>query len=455
MGPILVILAVFLFPGITQKFNRELTENSVTRLLDDHHFNQLLWLLHTKRKTIEKMPPARRVFYHYLEAEAYSGIGEFRLAEQCYTRMVKEAKQAKGENSPEYTTALFALATFYYRLGDRPKAERLAGEVARFNDAHAMPEGFQQATTLLQTDSVPVSLIPHLSPSEIRRRTKKVRKEYGDAHPFYADALRNEILLAINDADSARLHQLVDEQCQVIRRIIQRNFPFMSGHQQTYLFLKYRDDLDRVYQIQHLMPDAEWAGHCYANALFTKGLLLRSSNRLRNALSHQDDTTTLGKYDRWLERQRKIAYLALRKGPIARMRRLIEEEKAEREEKELAARTLEWQEAKLAVLQYSSERQSYEDQLELAYTAFSELTGIEERGFDTEAIPELPALSIPSMEELIAASTENSLEIQSLGGGVVPVDRHLLVIPPGEPHHLASVQVNGRKQFHGHSLHSQ
>ena len=110
MGPILVILAVFLFPGITQKFNRELTEKSVTRLLDDHHFNQLLWLLHTKRKTIEKMPPARRVFYHYLEAEAYSGIGEFRLAEQCYTRMVKEAKQAKGENSPEYTTALFALA---------------------------------------------------------------------------------------------------------------------------------------------------------------------------------------------------------------------------------------------------------------------------------------------------------------------------------------------------------
>ena len=345
MGPILVILAVFLFPGITQKFNRELTEKSVTRLLDDHHFNQLLWLLHTKRKTIEKMPPARRVFYHYLEAEAYSGIGEFRLAEQCYTRMVKEAKQAKGENSPEYTTALFALATFYHRLGDRPKAERLAGEVARFNDAHAMPEGFQQATTLLQTDSVPVSLIPHLSPSEIRRRTKKVRKEYGDAHPFYADALRNEILLAINDADSARLHQQVDEQCQVIRRIIQRNFPFMSGHQQTYLFLKYRDDLDRVYQIQHLMPDAEWAGHCYANALFTKGLLLRSSNRLRNALSHQDDTTTLGKYDRWLERQRKIAYLALRKGPIARMQRLIEEEKAEREEKELAARTLEWQEA--------------------------------------------------------------------------------------------------------------
>ena len=117
MGPILVILAVFLFPGITQKFNRELTENSVTRLLDDHHFNQLLWLLHTKRKTIEKMPPARRVFYHYLEAEAYSGIGEFRLAEQCYTRMVKEAKQAKGENSPEYTTALFALAAL--RSGSR------------------------------------------------------------------------------------------------------------------------------------------------------------------------------------------------------------------------------------------------------------------------------------------------------------------------------------------------
>ena len=79
-----------------------------------------------------------------------------------------------------------------------------------------------------------------------------------------------------------------------------------------------------------------------------------------------------------------------------------------------SADELEWQEAKLAVLQYSTERQSYEDQLELAYTAFSELTGIEERGFDTEAIPEIPALSIPSMEELIAASTENSLEIQSL-----------------------------------------
>ena len=75
---------------------------------------------------------------------------------------------------------------------------------------------------------------------------------------------------------------------------------------------------------------------------------------------------------------------------------------------------LELQETRLSVLQYSYERQLYRDQLDLAYTAFSELTGIENRNFETEEIPEIPELSFPDAHDLLEFSIGKNLTIQSL-----------------------------------------
>ena len=75
---------------------------------------------------------------------------------------------------------------------------------------------------------------------------------------------------------------------------------------------------------------------------------------------------------------------------------------------------LEEKEARLAVLQYAYERQAYEDDLELAYTVFSALTGISEKDFSTEEIPSIPQLSLPSPSELMKEHASSNLTIQSL-----------------------------------------
>ncbi len=347
MGPVLVCAAWFFFPDMVRGFNLRLTDTTCQRLLDDNHFNQLLWLLRTKRRTIEESSIQRKIFYRYMEAEAYSGIGEFRLAEQSYLRMVELAELSSGEESLEYMGALLSLATFYRRLGDTPKVERLAGQVVRFNQANEekVPELFRQTALLLWKDSVPRSTSTPLSRRETGKLTRKIRKDYGEEHPFYVDALNREIAFAWQDKDTSRVRELIDGQSRAIRGIINRDFLFMSAHQQTYLYRKYQKELARVYQIQHIAPTAEWAGHCYSDALFLKGLLLRSSHRFRSTLDNLNDTTLQEAYDRWLDRKREISFLATRKGVFSRVKRMIEEEKAERQEKELAAKVLDWREA--------------------------------------------------------------------------------------------------------------
>lgn len=347
LGTIYVTASRFLFPSITQALNQELTEKSVRQLLDKNYFNQLIWLLQTKQNTIDKMPSYKKSFYMYMEAEAYSGIGEFRLAEEIYLRMVDQTRLSMGKDSKEYIASLLSLAMFYHRLGDRPKAEQLSGQVIRFNQAHAdeMPESFKLAALLLQKDSVPQPLLPRLTREETHKLTRETRKDYGEEHPFYANALKKEIILAMADKDTLQVRELISEQTRVIHRLINRNFLFMSGHQQSYFHHKYQEDLMQTYQLQHIAPDAQWAGHCYNNALFLKGLLLRSSHRLRNTLDNLKDTTLRNEYDQWLARKQKISYLSTQKGPISKVKRISEEEKAEKQEKSLASRTLDWQEA--------------------------------------------------------------------------------------------------------------
>ncbi|KEJ86309.1 hypothetical protein HMPREF1002_00509 [Porphyromonas sp. 31_2] len=186
IGTICVCAVRFFLPDITNVFNQELTEKSAKQLLDKNYFNQVLWLLQTKRSTIERMPSEKQAFYLYVEAEAYSGIGEFRLAEQRYLRMVDQACLTAGKDSAGYMASILSLGMFYHRLGDRPKAEQLAGQVVRFNQAHTdkIPESFRIAALCLQKGSVSEPSLPPLNREETHQLTQATRKDYGEEHPF-------------------------------------------------------------------------------------------------------------------------------------------------------------------------------------------------------------------------------------------------------------------------------
>lgn len=70
--------------------------------------------------------------------------------------------------------------------------------------------------------------------------------------------------------------------------------------------------------------------------------------------------------------------------------------------------------AELDVLNYENSLAGYEARLELAYIAFSQLTGITSRDFETEEIPVLPALSFPDAVTLAALYSSNSTMLKSL-----------------------------------------
>ena len=68
----------------------------------------------------------------------------------------------------------------------------------------------------------------------------------------------------------------------------------------------------------------------------------------------------------------------------------------------------------LDVLNYENSLAGYEAQLELAYIAFSQLTEITSRDFETEEIPVLPELNLPGAGTLAALYSSNSTMLKSL-----------------------------------------
>ena len=70
--------------------------------------------------------------------------------------------------------------------------------------------------------------------------------------------------------------------------------------------------------------------------------------------------------------------------------------------------------AELDVLNYENSLAGYEARLELAYIAFSQLTGITSRDFETEEIPVLPKLNLPDAKTLEALYSSNSTMLKNL-----------------------------------------
>lgn len=177
----------------------------------------------------------------------------------------------------------------------------------------------------------------------IRQYLKETEKVTGTNHPLYAEALYNAIPFDMLEGNYEEAYQRITQNNRILNEQFDKNFIFMSERQQQFFHSKYHSSFDLAYALQQLSPQPEWADLCYNNALFVKGILLRSQNRFRNSLSQSGDTTLLSLYDQWISLKQSAASLKVSTNVVDRVKCHIKEEEAEKLAKELSLHTEDWQ----------------------------------------------------------------------------------------------------------------
>lgn len=172
---------------------------------------------------------------------------------------------------------------------------------------------------------------------------KETKKIVGTNHPLYAEALYSSILFDLLEKNYEKAYKHISQNNRILNEQFDKNFIFMSERQQQFFHSKYHSHFDLAYVLQQLSPQPEWVDLCYNNALFIKGLLLRSQNRFRNSLMQSGDTTLLSVYDQWISLKQTAASLKVSTSIVDRVKSHIKEEQAEKLAKELSMHTEDWQ----------------------------------------------------------------------------------------------------------------
>jgi len=119
----------------------------------------------------------------------------------------------------------------------------------------------------------------------------------------------NGLLLSYCALDSVELALEHMQRSHGIRiQMIEHNFQILSEAGKEMYFETMKSDFDHYYDFAFFAKDKipTITGQAYNDVLLTKGLLLKSSTAMRNAVLNSGDTVLIQQFNRWMELNKKI-----------------------------------------------------------------------------------------------------------------------------------------------------
>ena len=93
-----------------------------------------------------------------------------------------------------------------------------------------------------------------------------------------------------------------------LRSVIQTNFHNMNEYQREHFVSMLKEPFEYAEDLLTRYPSEDLAQICYDNAVFMKGLLLRSNRTLRNSIQNLGDPALMEKYNELLEAYKELTY---------------------------------------------------------------------------------------------------------------------------------------------------
>lgn len=245
-------------------------------------------------------------------AAFYKGREKYAEAESMYKEALEMMRRIFKGDSPELAHSINNMASFYNSRGQFTEAEPLFDEgieMSRrlYNDDHPL------LATSIRSRAYFLYNIGRYSEAEelFKESLTMIRRLYNNDHLDLARSI-NSLASFYNDrVRYSEAEPLYLESIQVYDKMLRNYFPSLSENEKDQFLNTFKDHFEQFYSfaINRMNDNPSIIQNLFNNRLFTKGLLLSSTQKVRNNIISSGNRDLLRRYEEWLFQKNKIARL--------------------------------------------------------------------------------------------------------------------------------------------------
>jgi CHAT domain-containing protein/Flp pilus assembly protein TadD len=227
----------------------------------------------------------------------YFSMDDYAKAERCYLE-AKAIGEKFGKESTAYAQAVNNLGLLYFNTNDYAKAESYNLETKAILERTTGKEHPTYATALNNLGLLYFGMNDYAKAENYYLEAKAVwEKAFGKKHPSYALSLENLYCLYLIKKEYPKALAYKQEQIKTNSELVNKNFSFQTELQRNAYWNANSYSFELSYSLSLYNPAPASNILNYDNALFSKGLLLRTTNAVRDAIYASGNRTLIRQFE--------------------------------------------------------------------------------------------------------------------------------------------------------------
>jgi len=227
----------------------------------------------------------------------YYNMGDYAKAERCYLE-AKAIGEKLGKEQTAYAQAVNNLGLLYFNMGEYGKAESYNLETKAILEKTIGKGHPNYATALNNLGLLYFGMGDYAKAENYYLEAKAVwEKALGKKHPSYALALDNLYCLYLIKKEYAKAFAYKQEQIKTNTDLVNKNFSFQTEQQREAYWNANSYSFELSYSLSFYNPIPASNTLNYDNALFSKGLLLRTTNAVRDAIYASGNKSLISQFE--------------------------------------------------------------------------------------------------------------------------------------------------------------
>ncbi|MBL6448724.1 CHAT domain-containing protein [Fulvivirga sp. 29W222] len=246
------------------------------------------------------------------QALLYQEIGQYELAENAFRGLIKLKERRFGKKHPDYAHILNNLAALYMQMGKYDEVEPLLKEAIEIYERKFGKEHRLYAGAISDLGNFYRFKEDYEASKPLLIETLEIREKIlGEKHPQFVQSKENLAILYWKMRDHEKAVKLYTSALDQSLSFINEYFPPMSEAEKTKYWDKLRPRFERFYSFVSEAPDhtGSLLLKAYNYHVATKGLLLKSTNKIKQKILKSDDENLKNLYLEWLDQKETLARL--------------------------------------------------------------------------------------------------------------------------------------------------
>ncbi|MDR2700831.1 MAG: tetratricopeptide repeat protein, partial [Spirochaetaceae bacterium] len=228
----------------------------------------------------------------------YYNQGDFPKAIECFLEAKAIYEKTVGKEHPDYVATVNNLGVLYDSMGDYAKAESCLLESRAIREKVLGKEHPDYATTVNNLGALYYSMGDYAKAESCLLESRAIReKVLGKKHPYYAGSLDNLYGLYLDKKEYTKALTFKQEQITINTGLVNQNFSFQTEQQRDAYWNANSSSFEASYSISFFHPVPVSNILNYDNALFSKGLLLRTTNAVRDSIYASGNKALIAQFE--------------------------------------------------------------------------------------------------------------------------------------------------------------